>query len=59
MLKKLHHYGFRDTPLKWFKKYLTGRKQYVEKNGCKSKEKLISHGVPQGPILGPLPYLHK
>ena len=57
MLKKLHHYGFRDTPLKWFKNYLTGRKQYVEINGCKSKEKLISHGVPQGSILGPILFL--
>ena len=57
MLKKLHHYGFRDTPLKWFKNYLTGRKQYVEINGFKSKEKTTSHGVPQGSILGPILFL--
>ncbi len=57
LIRKLNHYGFRGTPLKWFKNYLTGRKQYVEIEGFKSNEKVITHGVPQGSVLGPILFL--
>ena len=57
LIKKLNHYGFRGTSLKWFKNYLTGRKQYVELEGFKSNEQVITHGVPQGSVLGPILFL--
>ena len=29
LLFKLHYYGVRGTPLKWFESYLTGRRQFT------------------------------
>ena len=37
--------------------YLSGRHQYVDYNGSKSRTNFISLGVPQGSILGPLFFL--
>ena len=39
---------------KWFKSYLSFRIQFGEYNYCNSDNKQITHGVPQGSILGPL-----
>ncbi len=36
---------------------MTGRNQYVELEGFKSNEHVITHGVPQGSILGPILFL--
>ena len=57
LLQKLEHYGIRDVALKWFKSYLTGRKQFVHVNGANSEVKDIVCGVPQGSVLGPLLFL--
>ena len=57
ILEKLEHYGVRDVLLKWFTSYLTGRNQYVFYNGESSDLKLLSCGVPQGSVLGPLLFL--
>ena len=57
LLDKLEYYGIRGLSLNWFKSYLSNRLQFVEFNGCCSCHKLISCGVPQGSILGPLLFL--
>ena len=51
LLLKLEHYGVRDNMLKWFKSYLSNRKQYVYLNGESSEIKEIACGVPQGSVL--------
>ena len=57
LLNKLEHYGVRDSMLKWFKSYLTDRKQYVSFNGQSSEQLLNKCGVPQGSVLGPVLFL--
>ncbi|HZD81726.1 MAG TPA: reverse transcriptase family protein, partial [Nitrososphaeraceae archaeon] len=54
LLYKLKDAGFEGEMLSWFKSYLIGRKQVVKIEGIHSKECMISSGVPQGSVLGPL-----
>ena len=54
LIKKLEHYGVRDSMLNWFRSYLLDRKQYVYFNGQSSELLLNNCGVPQGSVLGPL-----
>jgi len=57
LLDKLAHYGIRGLPLNWFKSYLDNRKQYIHISKTDSEPMNISHGVPQGSILGPLLFI--
>ena len=53
-IAKCHAYGFDITSLKLIYDYLTNRRQRVRINNSYSKWKRITHGIPQGSILGPL-----
>ena len=57
LLKKLHYYGIDGTALKWFKSYLSNRKQYISTQEISESCLDIICGVPQGSILGPLLFL--
>ena len=57
LLSKLSYYGITGCENKLFVSYLSNRYQYVEYNNAQSVTKLITTGVPQGSILGPLLFL--
>ena len=57
LLSKLNLYGIRGDALNWFESYLSNRHQITYVNKTYSNSKIISHGVPQGSILGPLLFL--
>ncbi|CAB4041427.1 Hypothetical predicted protein, partial [Paramuricea clavata] len=54
LLDKLPAYGIKDIEMKWLTSYLFARAQVVNFKGTLSDKKTITHGVPQGSILGPL-----
>ncbi|XP_068675499.1 uncharacterized protein [Montipora foliosa] len=58
MLSRLRdRFGVNGTVLAWFESYLTSWKQFVQVNGCRSTQRSLERGVPQGSVLGPLLYL--
>jgi len=55
LLSRLQHrIGIAGTAHKWFKSYLTDRKQCVSINGQQSSTIGLQYGVPQGSVLGPV-----
>ena len=57
LLCKLYHYGVKSTELKWFKSYLSNRRQYCSISGHDSNFSHVTTGIPQGSSLGPLLFL--
>ena len=57
LINKLAYYGLDQIPIKWFSSYLSNRYQSVQIDGSNSTKKLITTGVPQGSVLGPLLFI--
>ena len=57
LLRKLQLYGIRGNIHAWLYSYLNNRSQFVHYNDHNSGRKHITHGIPQGSILGPLLFI--
>ena len=57
LLNKPSIYGIQTTNFKWFKSYLSQRKQYISSDQYKTDALNITCGVPQGSIIRPLLFL--
>ena len=57
LLKKLENYGIRGVANEWFSFNLQNRRQYVTIANTNSEQRMITCGVPQGSVLGPLLFL--
>ena len=57
LLGKLNQYKLPNEALSWFASYLRNRKQKVSFNNIISDGEMITDGVQQGSILGPLLFL--
>jgi len=53
----LSNFGIKNSSLKWFKSYLLGRKQKVKINNITGEKILITFGVSQGSVLGPILFI--
>ena len=54
LIKEMECVCFKNPVIKWFKSYLSNRKVFVLIEGVFPEEGLLTCGVPQGSILGPL-----
>ena len=53
----INHHKTRGITFDWFQSYLKNRKQQTSTNNTLSNETMISYGVPQGSVIGPLLFL--
>ena len=52
LLSRLHErFGVKGTAAAWFESYLTSRTQFVRVNDCRSTQRSLECGVPQGSFL--------
>lgn len=54
LINKLHSYGFRGVCADLLRDYLSNRLQCVSVNSNKGTERVITMGIPQGTVIGPL-----
>ena len=57
LLQKLHAIGFSKHSVNWFRSYLINRTFLVNLGNIFSQPACVTSGVPEGSILGPLPFL--
>ena len=57
LITKFENYGVNGNNLRWLQNYLKNHKQYLNFNNKITNSSLITCGVPQGSILGPLLFL--
>ena len=54
LLRKMKKIGFGGNLIRWLASFLSGRRQAVRVGDILSEWKLVTLGVPQGSVLGPL-----
>ena len=57
LIQKMKSYDISDNIIKWTESFLLGTNQKVIAEGIESDTKSVKLGVPQGTVLGPLPFL--
>ena len=57
LITKFENYGVNGNNLRWLQNYFKNHKQYLNFNNKITNSSLITCGVPQGSILGPLLFL--